>query len=1327
MARTRATAIAFDALSIEGALIAPDMLSRIAALQAGEQREADYEIPGGLTLRDEIGRYFRIGEALWRRFDKVRDRDRAGIAAREFVTQLLSKVFGFASVESTTDFKVDGKRFPVSALGLGGRVPIVVASSAASGGEAKRPGIDFSLPEFGDGGRRRSATLLLQEVLNASDDMLYGLVSDGCVLRLMRDNPSMTRPAWIEADLERIFGDTDVDDHFADFSALWLLIHQSRFGPPQVAPSDCAFERWREKGREEGVKARERLRDGVEEAVKLLGTGLLQHRDNEPLRSALQSGVLDPHGFFQELLRTIYRFIFLFTAEDRGLLKAPDAHAAAVQLYDEGYSLTRLRTKAVRSLARDRNHDLFEGVRIVFRALERGETRLALPALGGLFLRDRTPHIDCSRLENRFLLTAVEKLAWLREGGARLRINWRDMETEELGSVYESLLELTPRVDLDQREFTFASGNETKGNARKTSGSYYTPDSLVQLLLDSALDPVIEETVASNPGREAAALLELDIIDPACGSGHFLLAAARRLASRIAQLRSPGSPSAEDYRHALREVARHCLYGVDRNPLAVELCQVALWIETVEPGKPLSFLDSRIRRGDSLIGVLNLSMLAQGIPDDAYNAFIGDQKDVASHYRRLNKVQRDGRGKDQIRMSFAAPPTDLVAALRALDDMPEDDVGQVAAKACALAEYQTRTGWFQLKAACDLFVAAFFATKVKMAQRDLEIIPTTDHVWLAAQGSIPHGRVVAEADRIAHQVAAFHWPLMFADVMVKGGFDVVLGNPPWERIKLQEQEFFAVREPAIAEAPNAAARSRLIAKLKGAEPGTRERSLFDEFEAAKRTAEISSVFARVDGEDGGRFPLTGRGDVNTYALFAELFANLTSKGGRAGVIVPTGIATDATTAPFFAALISGNRLVRLIDFENRDAIFPAVHRSYKFSLLTISHDAGQVDFAFFLTDVGQLAQSERRFTLSADAIGLINPNTKTAPVFRSRADAELMAKIYSRVPVLIQEAKGGEGNPWSVTVHTRLWHMAEDSEWFRTSSQLRAAGYQRTGAEWILERDSRKAYVPLYEAKMINFYDHRFGSYQARSESRGYRVLPETTALEYAEARFEPEPYYFVPKTEVEDRLSPIWQRDWLIAFKDVTAATNERTAIFSFLPRFAVGHSAPLLFPKVDPSLATALVAAFNSIVVDYCARTKVGGLHLTIGVLAQLPILPPSFFATGLSFILPRVLELTYTSYSMAPFARDLGYQGPPFAWNVDRRAQLRAELDAFYAHAYGLTRDELRYILDPADAKGADYPSETFRVLRDNEKREFGEYRTARLVLQAFNELAAKERAA
>jgi hypothetical protein len=682
-------------------------------------------------------------------------------------------------------------------------------------------------------------------------------------------------------------------------------------------PSDSALERWREKGREQGVTARERLRDGVEDALKALGEGFLQYRDNMALVRALETGEFNAHAYFQELLRTVYRFIFLFTAEDRGLLRPKDqAETPEAKLYAEGYSLARLRTKTVRSLARDRHHDLWDGVRIVFRGLARGQKRLALPALGGLFAPDRTPHLDQARIENRHLLVAIDDLAWMREEGARVRVNWRDMETEELGSVYESLLELPPRASASEKTFSFAEGAEAKGNARKTSGSYYTPDSLVQLLLDSALDPVIDETVGENPGREADALIELKIIDPAVGSGHFLLAAARRLAARIAQLRSPGSPSAEDYRHALREVARHCLYGVDRNPMAVELCKVAIWIETVEPGKPLSFLDNRIRLGDSLIGVFDPKMLAAGIPDEAYKPLTGDSKAVASHYRKQNKSQRDG-AKGQLRLAFAGAPIELADAFAAIDAMTEESVDQVAAKALADTAARGKPGWWQLKTACDLFVSAFFVPKAgQLHDRTRGIrgdtdqqIPTTDAVWRAVQGEVPSHQLVAHAVDLAGDIRAFHWPLEFPDVLRKGGFDVVVGNPPWERVKLQEQEFFASRAPEIALASNKAARDKLIKKLAEAPDSSAERRLHDSFQLAKRSADAASLFAR----ESGRYPLTGTGDINTYALFAELFANVTR--GRAAVIVPTGIAINETTSAFFAAMIAGKRLGTLQAFD----------------------------------------------------------------------------------------------------------------------------------------------------------------------------------------------------------------------------------------------------------------------------------------------------------------------------------------------------------------------------------------------------------------------------
>ena len=445
-----------------------------------------------------------------------------------------------------------------------------------------------------------------------------------------------------------------------------------------------------------------------------------------------------------------------------------------------------------------------------------------------------------------------------------------------------------------------------------------------------------------------------------------------------------------------------------------------------------------------------------------------------------------------------------------------------------------------------------------------------------------------------------------------------------------------------------------------------------------------------------------------------------------------------------------------------------VHRSFKFSLLTLGREVPAARFAFFLTDPAQLAEPERSFTLSPEQIAAINPNTRTAPVFRSRADAELTAKIYSRVPVLIDESKGKAGNPWGVKFMA-MFHMSNDSGLFRTAWQLAEAGFERDGTGWVREvveeHDQRSAegddnvarsvpalrssveflkaaegratyrveaeksetpprmerYVSLYEAKMIHQFDHRWAGYDEAGQTSADLAL-----MEKQDPACEPAPRYWVPEDHVEDRLSAKgWDRDWLIGWRDITNATNERTVISTVFPRVGIGNKLPLKFFKSDtePKLLAGVIANLCSLTLDFVARQKLGGTTLNFFIYRQLPLLPPEFYSDArLGFLVRPVLELTYTSTVLAPFAEDLGYDGHPFPWDENRRAHLRADLDAFYARAYGLTRDELRYILDPADVNGPDYPSETFRVLRDKEIRKYGEYRTRRLVLAAWDRMDA-----
>lgn len=1334
MPRVRKSELAFDAITLEGSLISPAKLAEVADRKASEQSDADYHIPKGLTLRDETARYFRIGQALFR--ELFAGNHPSQQATIRFTQELLRDVFGFADIETLTAPKVHGDRtYVVSLEALKGRVPVVVVPPSDD--------LDHASTHLSHD-RRRSAATSLQDWLNAEDNALWGLCCNGERLRLLRDNQSLTRPAYLEANLRQIFDSED----YAGFAVLWLIIHASRFGRPDTPATDCALERWREAGSKEGLAARDRLSDGFRQALLALGDGFLSHPANAGLRDRLTGGQLPLQDFFNELLRLVYRLIFLFVAEDRGLLHAPDAPETARKIYADGYSLGALRDGAIRRSGWDQFHDRWQGLLVVFRSLAHGEPRLGLPALGGLFESHQTPDLDAAKLSNRALMSAIFRLAWLREDSSIVPVNWRDMETEELGSVYEGLLELTPRLTQDGRGFAFAEGAETKGNERKKTGSYYTPDSLVQALLDSALDPVLDR-VESESQDAVSALLGLTVIDPACGSGHFLLAAARRIATRVARLRTDGVASAADFRHALRDVVRCCIHGVDRNPMAVELAKVALWIESVEPGKPLGFLDSNIRLGDSLFGIFDLKALEKGIPDAAYKPLTGDDKGTANDFLKRN---RSDKGVRQDVFDFSGGGTrarramlpDLAASLRAVRQLPEDSVEQVETKRTRYRAAQSDPHLTNLEQAADLYVAAFLIPKSKEQSLDLHTspVPTTDDVWKAMRAGTVYGPRLGKARQLAGTARAFHWPLEFPDLIISGGFDVVLGNPPWERIKLQEQEFFASREPEVAMAPNAAARGRMIQRLKNADSGTRERLLYEEFELAKRIAEASSEFAHLKTEDAGRFVLTGCGDVNTYALFAELFASLASERGRAGVIVPTGIACDSTTAEFFGSIITERRLVSLFDFQTGLGFFDDIgHARFKFCLLTLCarlqgpHNA---EFSFFSRTIEDFNRAETRFTLSSEQIASINPNTKTAPIFRTKYDARLTAEIFQRIPILISDAQGEIGNPWGVNF-ARLFDMANDSGLFRTGEELSKEGYERIGMNWTLPVSQPplpdkaqpghlgiydgaaappQTYVPLYEAKMIHQFDHRWATYDG-VESR------DVSLAEKRDGQVEVIARYWIPEAEVCDRLkSKEWSRNWLIGWRDICRATDERTVISAAFPKTGCADTLLLMLPSPrDIRLNICLLANLDSLILDYTTRQKIGGTHLKYNVFKQIAVLPPSAYSeSDVDFILPRALELTYTSRSMAGFAHDLGYDGSPFTWDENRRAQLRAELDAWYARAYGLNRDELRYVLDPADLMGGDYPSETFRVLKSNEIRKFDKYRTRDLVLEAWDRMEA-----
>ncbi len=509
-------------LHLEGSLFLPDQLEKAALGKASYQKEADYQIPTGLKLKDEYSRAFQIASAQWKHFApnlERQDVDAVDVTIK-FVQDLLRDALGYSSFELISSISVGERQYPITAL-AGQTIPLVIAPHTL--------GLDEADPRFaivGSGARKKSPFQLAQEFLNASDQHLWALVSNGKQFRLLRDAATLTRPSFLEFDLQDMLGGL----RFAEFEMAWRLLHASRSIPSKLgkAEAECTiWENWRSEGQREGARVRDGLRQGVTDALLTLGTGFIQHPANDTLRRDLHEGNLSKEVYFQQLLRLVYRLIFLFTVEERGILHTDDNDKQTItarKAYSEGYAMSRLRDRCLRRRARDSFDDLWISLRIVFRGLANGEPRLALPALGGLFADNQCPALDNATLSNANLPAVIKQMRWSNLSGQLTPVDYRNMGPEELGSVYESLLELVPEIDLPARQFGFVgltSVGSAQGNARKTSGSYYTPDSLVQELIKSALDPVIEDRLANNPANPIDALLSIKVIDPACGSGHF--------------------------------------------------------------------------------------------------------------------------------------------------------------------------------------------------------------------------------------------------------------------------------------------------------------------------------------------------------------------------------------------------------------------------------------------------------------------------------------------------------------------------------------------------------------------------------------------------------------------------------------------------------------------------------------------------------------------------------------------------------------------------------------------------------------------------------------
>lgn len=546
------------------------------------------------------------------------------------------------------------------------------------------------------------------------------------------------------------------------------------------------------------------------------------------------------------------------------------------------------------------------------------------------------------------------------------------------------------------------------------------------------------------------------------------------------------------------------------------------------------------------------------------------------------------------------------------------------------------------------------------------------------------------------------------------GFDCVIGNPPWERLKLQEREFFAFSAPEIASAASAADRRKLIAVLKRKKP-----ALFEQYEKAKAAAEQMLDHVR----DGGEYPLTGRGDINTYMVFAELALKIVRATGRVGLLVPSGIATDATTKEFFGDLVASKRLTAVYDFVNRLGLFPDVEGRMKFCILLLNGAqirSELMDFVFWAERMADLSHKNRHIKLTAKDLKLMNPNTLTCPIFRNNRDAELTRGVYGRVPILIDQARQSGGNPWGIRF-LRMFDQTNDAEHFVTPDKLEADKFKPIGNRWI---KGKREFLPLFEAKMTRDYDHRASKVVMNTKNWYMNYSAESASLvEHQNPEFLPAGRWWADAEEVQAR-SPQSAKVAAIGFHDIARANDTRTMVACMIPFAAASNTVPLLLN--DGGLPwrrfCCLLGNMNSVAFDFVVRQKAGGAHLNFFIVEQIPTLTPDTYddlcpweekQTLEKWISDRVLKLTCTSDDMRPLAKAAGFKEGVHKWKEAERADLRAELDAAYFHLYGINRNDAEYILS------------TFQGMTEGDEGTFTPNSVASRVLDAYDALAASGR--
>ncbi|MDE0142907.1 MAG: hypothetical protein OXN19_15660 [Caldilineaceae bacterium] len=1214
--------------------------------------------------------------------------------------------------------------------------------------ESKRYGLALDAREGTQTGSPHGQILryLASADINSDGRIRWGILTNGRAWRLYDRRALPRASGYHEVDLESAL---QAGDGAHGLRAFRLL-----FGRPAFSPQQGAQTSFLEDAIAEGRRYEEQVASDLSGAVF------------DDVYPALVRALADKSGAGLEDVRQaalifLYRLLFLLYAEDRDLLPVNDSR------YDD-YGLRRsVRDDIDKRIAAGdafstaapnyHNH-----ISTLCRQVDEGDASIGLPPYnGGLFAQQAAPMLEQVRLSDAVLAPIIHNLSRAEGESGRRYVNYRDMTVQQLGSIYERLLEQEP-VRTPEGEIVVRPNSY----ARKDSGSFYTPQPLVDLLVERTLLPLLEERKAAfqakaaalqsdtraqtdrlaelRPLDPAAAALDLKVLDPAMGSGHFLVTAVDYLSDAIADLieyaptaapwledayTSPlldriaairadilaradaanwviDRPQLTDQAIIRRMVLKRCIYGVDKNALTVELAKVSLWLHSFTVGAPLSFLDHHLRCGDSLVGlrvhdaVQALSRLGGFTSASAIQA----AENAAGGMQRIEEMSDAGIAEVEESAALFREVEKTTSPLRGLLNTV-CGVNWLAAgmKKKQRSEFEAPLQGAivsQAEQAFSLLSDGPDSVDAADPVRQSSYWPEFTEIWRAANG-------IAARESFLHWEAAFPgvWQRWQDDEPV-GGFDAVIGNPPWDRIEQQEVEFFVLRDEEIAYATTGARRKALIRQR------TREGDeIALAYQQVRNTAAAMREFCRTSGQ----YPLLSGGRINLYSLFVERAMRLIKPDGIVGLLTPSGIYADKTAARFFKSISTSGRVGGLFDFENRKIFFPDVHASFKFCALIFSGEERRFDeteCAFFLHDTAAIQDPERCFPLAAADFARVNPNTGTAPVFRTRRDADITRRIYERHPVLVDRSGEELGRAWPVRYMQGLFNMTSDSHLFRTSAQLEANGfYPVQGNRW---KKGDELYLPLYQGRMIWHFDHRANSVRVNPESTHNPYLSEPVSEEqHADPAFLPQTQFWVPAEDVESALSQ--SEGWTLGFRDIARPTDVRTMIAAVVPWAGYGNTIPLLALS-DSFSCACLVATLSSFCLDFVARQKAQGTHMNWYIVEQLPVIAPADYdrafdhTTARDLVRHHVLRLTYTAHDMAPFARDLGYHGPPFIWNEEERRHLRARLDALYFHLYGLSRTDAAYILD------------TFPIVRRHDKAAFGTYRTKDMVLAYYNALAA-----